>query len=148
MKRESFLARRLDLWPTTERQEEDEEGEEEEEEEEGETPQHQMKNNTERSSTGRPHVTNTHTHRPGSHFLTHIEPTEGISLPPPSSSLPFDLSLSTLRCKSDLSKALGYLRTAAHTALYIVCHSDCVRIHAAPAAVLLPRSGRPHGGIF
>lgn len=96
-------------------------------------------NHIEQSSMGHPHIshTNTHTNKhtdgepfshtgesQGFHCRIHSPRTASRYLLPPRSSYPFDLSLSTLHCKSDPSEALGYLHTPAHTALYIVCHSQ------------------------
>lgn len=100
----------------------------------GEETLHQMKKTTtySRASMGRPRITHKHTHKQTREPFSQTDRSKlkevaGISFPsdrlasryllPPRSSHPFDLPLSTLNCKSDLSKALGYLHTQAHTAI-------------------------------
>lgn len=108
-----------------------------------------------------PHHTQTHTQTDQGAIFSHRsdwlgfhcrrDPPRAAShyLLPPCSSRPFDLPPSTLHCKSDLSKALGYLHTPAHTALYIACHSQsdyCICISVVPVVLCL--TGKPCEGIF
>lgn len=114
-------------------------------------------NHTQQSTTAAP-TSRTNTHRqtgePFSHThrrlteesLSHGLPSDrlllsplALSIPPflLSPPLPFDLPLSTLHCKSDLSKALGYLHTPA-TALYISWQFDyCICISVVPVVLCL-----------
>lgn len=116
-------------------------------------------NHIEQSSmVARTSHTNTHsqTREPFSHTdlaLSHKLPSDRLcyllpprSHPPSSSSYIWYLSLSTLNCKSDLSKALGYLHTPA-TAPFIPSHwHNDICINVVP--VVLCHTGMLCGGIF